>query len=916
MKGKFLKKALAASLALMIVAGSVPTYPNVDLFLGTSVTASAEEQGTQTVNFTTAGSITNIDYYVYVGNSTDPVTKPESVNIEGGTEVKVNVAYNSGYKPMLTAECTVSNSINVTSSDDSGNRIVTYKFTMPLTGNVNVQIQMNPRYSTLTVADTENGTVSVRSPKANYPTGERVYLDITPNEGYTISTSVYSYNEGSGMYTRQIQNDESGYYIEMPQADTTVNVQFSKIQSIIFDNDEERGTVELISPESAEKIHENTYVYLKVTPSEGYKLKNIHVESLGEEIEVNKNGGYENEFYFLMPDSDVVVTTVYSTIRKVTVNEAENGTVTIKNDSDYVDSGDKVLLDVKPDEGYALSDLWCKADGTFHPSDIDENGYYYFEMPEHNVEVNAEFVEGRTVTVDLGEGHEELAQMFSGINGYTVNGTEISYAVSKYEYTVGAVEEDFSNRAREIALGEVIDADGKKFMGEIRLHSEYQSEELYQQELGSNLSAEGVTFKAMWAEPISELTITAPDYKCGQELTTSTQDSTTRYKPCNVQLSEGVSLRDYHLFYTNWLMENNETILRGGNNYNIYGYIQANYNTYLTDDLSINVKDGELVSYDPKWSRFEISVPIEHDLDENGVCTSCGEKVYSDGIGERLAGHSLSLTGNIGVNFYMELDDAVAADENSYMHFILPNGTTQDVTVAQAKTRNISGKTYYVFQCEVAAKEMTDTIKAQMFSGDKSGEVYEYTVKDYADYILANTQEPDYEKAAPLVKAMLNYGTYSQEYFGHNTDNPANAGLDEADKALGDVTVDHSAPVVNNLPDGVTFEGASLSLESETRLSLYFKNISEAPVTFKLGDNSIEPVENNGYLQINITGIKANELSNDFVVTIGDSGSVTYSPMNYCKTVLDGDYSEKLNNTVKALYKYSQAADEYFSPVS
>ena len=162
MKGKFLKKALAASLALMIVAGSVPTYPNVDLFLGTSVTASAEEQGTQSVSFTTVGSITNIDYYVCVGDSTNDFTKPDSVNIEGGTKVKVKVAYDSGYKPMLTAECTVSNSINVTSSDDSGNRIVTYKFTMPLTGNVNVQIQMNPRYSTLTVADTENGTVSVR----------------------------------------------------------------------------------------------------------------------------------------------------------------------------------------------------------------------------------------------------------------------------------------------------------------------------------------------------------------------------------------------------------------------------------------------------------------------------------------------------------------------------------------------------------------------------------------------------------------------------------------------------------------------------------------------------------------------------------------------------------------------------------
>lgn len=601
---------------------------HVDLFFGTAITASAEEQGTQTVSFTTAGSITNIYYFVYVGDNTTAVTKPDSVTIDGGSAVKVNVAYDRGYTPTLTAQCTVSNSITVTSSDDSGNQIVTYEFTMPMTGNVNVQIQMNPRYSTLTVADTENGTVSVKSPKTNYPTGEKIYLDITPNEGYTISTSEYSFYEGSSRVSKQIQNDENGYYINMPQADTTVNVQFSKIQQIILDNDGKRGEVKLISPESEEMICENTYVYVMVNPADDYKLKDISVHSPEGEIEVNKNG--DNEFYFLMPDSYVRVTPVFVTTKKVTVDAAENGTVTIKNDPENVDSGDKVLLDVKPNEGYALSDLWYVRDGSpVHPSGIDENGYYYFEMPEHDVEVHAEFVEGRTVTVDLGKGHEKLAEKFNGISGYTVNGTEISYAVPNDKYTVGKVERDYSDRAREIALGKVIDADGKKFMGEIRLHSEYQNEELYQQELGNNLLAEGYTFKAMWADPISELTITAPDYKCGKELTTSYQSGTTRYVPCEVLLSEGVSLKDYYLLYTNWLMENNETVLRGGKSYNIYGYIEANYNTYLTDNFTIKVENGDFVSYDPEMSRFEISVPIEHIFDENGVCTSCSTESYT-----------------------------------------------------------------------------------------------------------------------------------------------------------------------------------------------------------------------------------------------------------------------------------------------
>ena len=93
-----------------------------------------------------------------------------------------------------------------------------------------------------------------------------------------------------------------------------------------------------------------------------------------------------------MPDSDVIVYSNFVPTKTVTLTTSENGTVELKNDSVNVDSGDRVLLDVRPNVGYALSNLWCKADGTFRVCDIDEQGYYYFEMPEHDVELHAEFV--------------------------------------------------------------------------------------------------------------------------------------------------------------------------------------------------------------------------------------------------------------------------------------------------------------------------------------------------------------------------------------------------------------------------------------------------------------------------------------------------------------------------------------------
>ena len=289
------------------------------------------------------------------------------------------------------------------------------------------------------------------------------------------------------------------------------------------------------------------------------------------------------------------------------------------------------------------------------------------------------------------------------------------------------------------------------------------------------------------------------------------------------------------------------------------------------------------------------------------------------GLGEHLYGYSISLEGDIGVNFFVELTGELLESNTAEMVFTVPNGSktetqtllVKDVIKDESNKVVIGSKTYYKFKCSVSAKDMASEITAQLVDGDKAGTEYKYSVKDYADYLLSHTQgNAEYAKAEPLVRAMLNYGAYAQEYFGIEG-TAANAGLDEADKELGDVNVVHSEPAVIDLPEGVTFEGANLSLESETRLSMYFRNTSENDVTFKLGDDTVEPVDNNGYLQINITGIKADLLSQDFKITVGDSGSVTYSPLNYCKIVLDGNYSDSLKNVVKALYRYSEAADNY-----
>ena len=285
-----------------------------------------------------------------------------------------------------------------------------------------------------------------------------------------------------------------------------------------------------------------------------------------------------------------------------------------------------------------------------------------------------------------------------------------------------------------------------------------------------------------------------------------------------------------------------------------------------------------------------------------------------EGTGVRLIGHSISLDGDIGVNFYMELsDDIIAHQDTAYVRFT--GGTSeQTMLVSDAKIKTQNNRNYYAFKCSVAAKEMTSKIKAQLIDGEKIGAEYTYSVKEYADYLFEHADErEDLAKAVPLVKAMLNYGAYAQIYFDKNPDDPANASLSEKEKALGDVTITAPESAID-LPDGVIFEGATLSLRSETTLSLYFT--SGVDLSFSCEGRTVEEAASGSYRIARIRDIPAKQLLNSFTlqVSAGEaSGSVTYSPVNYCYRALDGGTdNENLINVVKALYLYAQTANAYF----
>ena len=310
--------------------------------------------------------------------------------------------------------------------------------------------------------------------------------------------------------------------------------------------------------------------------------------------------------------------------------------------------------------------------------------------------------------------------------------------------------------------------------------------------------------------------------------------------------------------------------------------------------------------------------------------------------GVALRGSNLTLNGNIGLNFYFEIDeslkDSIFADQTSMVRFTLADGSTVDVAANTGleDTSAMEGLTLYRYSCELTAKQMADTVTVQFIMNDKVIAEYEHSVVDYAKIIIANTQNAYSAEVIALVKAMLNYGANAQLNFGYNTENLANSLTDadgnamitEEEKDLSSVTTATFEPykATGTTIDGLgNFAAANLVLKSETTLKVYFKpvdGITPDMITFKVGDNEVTATEYGEYLMISIPNIKASALNDKYVITVTSktdstkTGTFDAYVYSYCYSVLKdstGTYTEQLKDTLRALYIYNVVANSYFN---
>ena len=301
-------------------------------------------------------------------------------------------------------------------------------------------------------------------------------------------------------------------------------------------------------------------------------------------------------------------------------------------------------------------------------------------------------------------------------------------------------------------------------------------------------------------------------------------------------------------------------------------------------------------------------------LDYGGDITWAG---YDDGRIYRVdyTRASLSLEGDIGLNFYAQLSDDLAAEESAYLEFRM-NGTVQRIPVYMVPGND----GVYRFSCAVPAKGMTDLVTAQMYTASGPvGAPKTYSVRQYCHDLFEYAEENGMtgnEDQVELMKALLNYGAYSQIGLNYRTDDLANAGLAAEEKILpGSVDAAAWAHQISGSEEGIQLVSASLLLEAKTTVRIYFRLTGEKEIedyTFLADGKTVRPQASGGQYFIELSDIVAKDLDRMYTVNLG-SISIDYSGLSYVNQIMNWSAApENMVDTAKALYVYAMAANAFF----
>ncbi len=277
---------------------------------------------------------------------------------------------------------------------------------------------------------------------------------------------------------------------------------------------------------------------------------------------------------------------------------------------------------------------------------------------------------------------------------------------------------------------------------------------------------------------------------------------------------------------------------------------------------------------------------------------------------------SVSLAGDIGLNYYVKLREDIASDPSTYLEFTF-DGNTQKVMLSEAQKQSNGA---YRFSCKLAARNMADAVTAQVYTNAGAvGDSKSFSVRDYCTGVVkAYSGNASYAALVDLLSAMLNYGAQSQLSLNHNPGDLANKLLSVEDQLLPDITaadVSGYAPLFTGSEDGIKIHSASLLLKTTTTVRCYIQLTGSKTIdqyTVKVNGKTVTPVKSGAYYYVDLVGIEARNLDTVYTFQVGGI-TMSYSGMSYVYSVMNqASSTQEAKDMAKALYGYAMAANAYF----
>lgn len=262
---------------------------------------------------------------------------------------------------------------------------------------------------TVTTNHNGNGTVNASI------NGRRVTVTARANSNYVIKSVSIANQAMSVSGTPQ----NGTWYYDVPgtgNATVSVYVTFeASARTVTVTNSSSRDGSVYIGTSgytTTGQYKDGDRVYLRVVPdSSSFELRKLVIRNASNNTEIAyyPYSTYDDVYYFTMPDANVTVYGDFSDgLFEITTDIDGRGTLTIRGEdgetTDIAEEGEEVRIYASPSTGYRLGDIYVtytdadKDIQTIYPeAEYNSRGvlqYYWFDMPEYDVEVYADFGEG------------------------------------------------------------------------------------------------------------------------------------------------------------------------------------------------------------------------------------------------------------------------------------------------------------------------------------------------------------------------------------------------------------------------------------------------------------------------------------------------------------------------------------------